>query len=140
MYVAGFGAPDAKRAAPTKREQQRRRKQGEPQPVWVADSKACPCASGRPYAECCECYHLSDGIEPTAEALMRARFSAYVKGHVRSIITTATPIHTPNHIALSRRMQGWHGLRAGVAVLTWIEAAWPLICAVSRVHMPTGSR
>jgi len=50
--------------------------------VWVTDSKACPCASGRPYAECCERYH-SGAPEPTAESLMRARFSAYVKGQVR---------------------------------------------------------
>ena len=51
--------------------------------MWVADSKACPCASGRPYSECCQQYHTGSVWEPTAESLMRARFAAYVKGEVR---------------------------------------------------------
>jgi len=35
---------------------------------------------------CCERYH--DGaLEPTAEAVMRARFSAYIKGEVREAAT-----------------------------------------------------
>ena len=51
--------------------------------MWVADSKACPCASGRPYVECCQPYHSGSSLEPSAESLMRARFSAYVKGQVR---------------------------------------------------------
>ena len=50
--------------------------------MWIADSKACPCASGRLYADCCEPYHCGSALEPTAESLMRARFSAYVKGQV----------------------------------------------------------
>ena len=81
--VAGFGDPSSKRAAAGKGKQQKRRgRQEEPQPVWVTDSKACPCASGRPYADCCEQYHSGSALEPTAESLMRARFSAYVKGQV----------------------------------------------------------
>lgn len=38
---------------------------------------ACPCASGRPYADCCGQLHAG-GPAPTAEALMRSRYSAYV--------------------------------------------------------------
>ena len=81
--IAGFGDPSPKWAAAGKGKQHRRRsRQEETQPVWVADSKACPCASGRLYAECCEQYHAGSASEPTAESLMRARFSAYVKGQV----------------------------------------------------------
>jgi len=36
----------------------------------------CPCESGKPYSKCCEVYHL-DTPAPTAEALMRSRYSAY---------------------------------------------------------------
>lgn len=37
----------------------------------------CPCESGRAYGACCKPFH--DGIAaPTAEALMRSRYSAYV--------------------------------------------------------------
>lgn len=38
---------------------------------------ACPCGSLHPYAECCGRFHA--GLPaPTAEALMRSRYSAYV--------------------------------------------------------------
>ena len=38
---------------------------------------ACPCGSGKKYAQCCEPLHLG-AVAPTAEALMRSRYSAYV--------------------------------------------------------------
>lgn len=60
-------------------------------PVWEADKKQCPCASGKHYEECCERYHQGAETEPTAEALMRARFSAYVKGQVDYIVATTHP-------------------------------------------------
>ena len=41
------------------------------------DGPACPCGSGRAYTWCCGAFH--DGADaPTAEALMRSRYSAYV--------------------------------------------------------------
>lgn len=42
----------------------------------------CPCGSGRPYPACCGRYHagLLHCSAPTAEALMRSRYSAYVLG------------------------------------------------------------
>ncbi len=36
----------------------------------------CPCDSGKPYSKCCEVYHLGS-LAPTAEILMRSRYSAY---------------------------------------------------------------
>lgn len=36
----------------------------------------CPCESGKPYSQCCEVYH-SGIAAPTAEALMRSRYTAY---------------------------------------------------------------
>ena len=41
---------------------------------------ACPCESGRAYAECCAPLHRGEAIAQTAEALMRSRYSAYVRG------------------------------------------------------------
>ena len=38
--------------------------------------KQCPCGAGL-YQSCCGLYHMGD-IPPTAEKLMRARYSAYV--------------------------------------------------------------
>jgi len=40
----------------------------------------CPCGTGRPYQECCGVYHKNPGTAPTAESLMRSRFSAFAVG------------------------------------------------------------
>jgi SEC-C motif-containing protein len=50
--------------------------------------KPCPCGSGRPYAECCEPYIQGNAKAPTAEALMRSRYSAYVEHAIDYIINT----------------------------------------------------
>jgi SEC-C motif-containing protein len=55
-----------------------------------ATKDACPCDSGDPYAGCCGLYH--DGVPaPTAEALMRSRYSAFVKGAIDYLIDTHDP-------------------------------------------------
>ncbi|WP_243545289.1 YchJ family protein [Pseudodesulfovibrio tunisiensis] len=41
-------------------------------------SEMCPCGSGKSLAECCGPYLNQEAQAPTAEALMRARYSAYV--------------------------------------------------------------
>ena len=40
----------------------------------------CPCGTARPYADCCGRFHAGAHhlMAPTAEALMRSRYSAYV--------------------------------------------------------------
>lgn len=40
---------------------------------------ACPCDPARRYADCCGRYHAGEAA-PTAEALMRSRYSAYARG------------------------------------------------------------
>ncbi|MDR1586774.1 MAG: YchJ family protein [Treponema sp.] len=50
--------------------------------------KACPCGSGRAFAECCEPYISGKSKAPTAEALMRSRYSAYAEHAVDYIINT----------------------------------------------------
>lgn len=39
--------------------------------------KACPCHSGKPYAECCELFISGKSLPKTPEQLMRSRYSAY---------------------------------------------------------------
>ena len=41
------------------------------------ENQTCYCQSNLLYSECCEPYHLGEAA-PTAEALMRSRYSAYV--------------------------------------------------------------
>ena len=50
--------------------------------------KNCPCGSGRNYSECCEPYITGKAKAPTAEALMRSRYSAYAEHAVDYIIGT----------------------------------------------------
>ena len=48
----------------------------------------CPCLSGNPYDECCGRFHSGAAIAPTAEALMRSRYSAYALGLPGYILET----------------------------------------------------
>ena len=53
----------------------------------------CPCGSGEEYASCCQPHH--DGTAPadavTPEAIVRARFSAYVKNLPKYIVASTHP-------------------------------------------------
>lgn len=48
----------------------------------------CPCGLDAPYDTCCAPFHRGDADAPTAERLMRARYSAYVKGEVDFILAS----------------------------------------------------
>ncbi|HRZ89595.1 MAG TPA: SEC-C metal-binding domain-containing protein, partial [Spirochaetia bacterium] len=43
-------------------------------------TETCPCGSGREYSACCGPVIAGAVPAPTAEALMRSRYTAYVKG------------------------------------------------------------
>ncbi|MBE9061414.1 YchJ family protein [cf. Phormidesmis sp. LEGE 11477] len=59
-------------------------------------SKQCPCGSRRPFANCCEPYlkGISKGTNagikyaPTAEALMRSRYTAFALGDIDYLLAT----------------------------------------------------
>jgi SEC-C motif-containing protein len=46
------------------------------------NSEECPCGSGKSYSECCEPIIKQTIKAPSPEALMRSRYSAYVKKEV----------------------------------------------------------
>ena len=50
--------------------------------------KQCPCNSKTPYATCCGRYHKGNIHAPTAESLMRSRFSAYVLNNAKYVYRT----------------------------------------------------
>ena len=55
----------------------------------MSDKKnLCPCGSGKDYAECCEKIIKGTEKAKTAEALMRARYTAYVKHEIDFIINS----------------------------------------------------
>src|SRR5512143_2035945 len=50
-------------------------------------AKACPCGSGDPVLACCQMY--IDGVPaPTALALMRSRYTAFVRGAIDYLMET----------------------------------------------------
>ncbi|MGG7508943.1 YchJ family protein [Plantibacter sp. YIM 135249] len=46
----------------------------------LADDSRCPCLSGETYGACCGRFHRGDAVAPTAERLMRSRYSAFAVG------------------------------------------------------------
>ncbi|MEU6202677.1 YchJ family protein [Micromonospora musae] len=49
---------------------------------------ACPCGSGRSYALCCRPLHRGEAEAPTAETLMRSRFSAFAVGDAGYLLSS----------------------------------------------------
>ncbi|MGB3613928.1 MAG: YchJ family protein [Elainellaceae cyanobacterium] len=60
---------------------------------------ACPCGSGQLLANCCGPYLQGDAPAPTAEALMRSRYTAYCTGTIDYLIAT----HHPTRRSLNSR-------------------------------------
>lgn len=51
----------------------------------------CPCCSGKNYEDCCQPYHKKEKFPPTAEALMRSRFSAFAIPNGEYLWETTSP-------------------------------------------------
>ncbi|MDC7219295.1 MAG: YchJ family protein [Spirochaetales bacterium] len=76
--------------------------------------KDCPCTSGKPFDLCCGPILEGKTAAPTAEALMRARYSAYATGNIDFIMDSNEPESREN---LSReaieewsKASEWQGL------------------------------
>ena len=70
---------------------------------------ACPCGSGREYGACCGPTH-EGAPAPTAEALMRSRFSAFARGLPEYVLASWHPSTRPASLELDehtvwRRLQ-----------------------------------
>ncbi|WP_028123811.1 YchJ family protein [Epilithonimonas tenax] len=51
----------------------------------------CPCCSLKSYEDCCQPYHTKEKFPPTAEALMRSRFSAFAIPNGEYLWETTSP-------------------------------------------------
>lgn len=68
----------------------------------------CPCGTGLRYDACCGRFHRGESHAPTAEALMRSRYSAYALGDIGYLLGTWHPTTRPGAINLGRTR--WSGL------------------------------
>lgn len=69
----------------------------------------CPCLSGLPYDECCGPFHGGTATAPTAERLMRSRYSAYSRGLPEYLLATWHPSTRPSELVLDPRLR-WYRL------------------------------
>ncbi|MFI9008350.1 YchJ family protein [Actinosynnema sp. NPDC053489] len=60
----------------------------------------CPCGRGEPYDECCGPLHDGTRKAPTAEALMRSRYSAFAVGDEEYLLATWHPDTRPASLDL----------------------------------------
>ncbi|MEA9983866.1 YchJ family metal-binding protein [Subtercola sp. RTI3] len=70
-----------------------------PWPV-IDDDARCPCLSGSPFAACCAPFHRGISTAPTAERLMRSRYSAFVVGDEAYVLATWHPSTRPATVGL----------------------------------------
>jgi SEC-C motif domain protein len=63
------------------------------------DGRACPCGLGDDYDACCGRLHAG-APAPTAEALMRARYSAFAVGDLGYLLGTYHPSSRPEAFSL----------------------------------------
>ena len=80
----------------------------------MENTELCPCKSGKTYGECCGPLHSGAAKADTAEALMRARYSAYAVGDIEFLKSSATPASLEEFdeeaSAAWSKAARWHGL------------------------------
>ncbi|MBQ3670795.1 MAG: YchJ family protein [Treponema sp.] len=82
----------------------------------MSEKNLCPCGSGLAYADCCEGIIKGTTKAPTAERLMRARYSAYEKQEIDFIINSCEEGEKIAEIDKKAteewsKTSTWHGLK-----------------------------
>jgi SEC-C motif-containing protein len=65
----------------------------------------CPCGLGEAYSECCGRFHTGAATAPSAELLMRSRFSAFAVGDAAYLRQTWHPSTRPRRLDLDPHMR-----------------------------------
>jgi SEC-C motif-containing protein len=76
----------------------------------VPDNDPCPCGSGIGYDHCCGALHRGERTAPTAEALMRSRFSAYALGLSWYLLSSWDPDTRPAELEVDEAIN-WRRLQ-----------------------------
>ncbi|MGW0498429.1 YchJ family protein [Streptomyces sp. NPDC003007] len=71
--------------------------------------RSCPCGLPQDYEACCGRYHSGAAAAPTAQALMRSRYCAFVKGDAGYLLRTWHPRTRPGTLELDPGTR-WTGL------------------------------
>ena len=68
--------------------------------------RVCPCGSSQLYAQCCGRFHSGAAAAPTAETLMRSRYSAYARRDADYILRTWHPTTRPRRLEFEPDLRG----------------------------------
>ena len=77
--------------------------------VILADNQHCPCGSGKALAACCGAFISDQQPAPTAEKLMRSRYTAFVLGEAEYLQQTWHERTRPSSLQLDDVR--WLGLK-----------------------------
>lgn len=91
----------------------------------------CPCrkkSETRVYADCCQPYHAGMRAAPTAEALMRSRYSAFALENAAYLIATWHPSTRPAKIDFTPGLE-WLLLRV---LATQTDGDWATVEFIAR--------
>ncbi|GAB7029564.1 YchJ family metal-binding protein [Streptomyces sp. NPDC021749] len=75
----------------------------------VTPAAPCPCGRAATYGDCCAPFHQGGAAAPTAERLMRSRYSAFAVGDTGYLLRTWHPSTRPAALDLEPA-QRWTGL------------------------------
>ncbi|MFF4285458.1 YchJ family protein [Streptomyces sp. NPDC001739] len=64
-------------------------------PAAVPPAAPCPCGRAATYGDCCAPFHQGSAAAPTAERLMRSRYSAFAVGDTGYLLRTWHPSTRP---------------------------------------------
>ncbi len=67
----------------------------------------CLCGSGIEYRQCCEIFHSNERSAPTAESLMRSRFTAFAMHNESYLLKTWDTSKRPANIDFSKKAVDW---------------------------------
>ena len=81
-----------------------------PMKTKIQHTELCPCGNGKPYLSCCQPYIEQSSDAPTAEALMRSRYTAFVLLKEDYLRYSWHPDFCPKNIHLNGNTQ-WLGLK-----------------------------
>jgi len=93
------------------------------QNIWNRSMPRCPCNPQRAYADCCGPLHAGERVAATAEALMRSRYSAYVRGERDYLLATWHPRTRPASLELDAVATHWLGLEVRRCASTGADTA-----------------
>ncbi len=71
----------------------------------------CLCGSGLQYSLCCGRYHNGDAIPPTAESLLRSRFTAYAQRNAAYLLASWDKTKRPAEIDFTQETAEWQKLQ-----------------------------